>query len=105
MPSFIVPLTSDPNYKFSITISGSLFIFKIQFNRTLQLFTLSLFDQDENPIFSGRAIVLGSRDLFRGVSPDIFPGVLLAWDLTETHTEINPDNVRISTDMFYVEPV
>jgi len=105
MPAFVIPLTSDPNYKFSTVISGNLFIFKIQFNRTLQLFTLSLFDQNEIPIFSGRAIVLGSRDLFRGVSPDIFPGVLLAWDLTETHTEINRDNVRISTDMFYVEPV
>ena len=105
MPAFVIPLTSDPNYKFSIVISGNLFIFKVQFNRTLQLFTLSLFDQDENPIFSGRAIVLGSRDLFRGVSPNILPGVLLAWDLTETHTEINRDNVRISTDMFYVEPV
>lgn len=105
MPGFVVPLTSDPNYKFSINISGGLFIFKIQFNKTLQLYTLSLFDQDENPIFTGRAIVLGSSDLFRGVSPDIFPGVLFAWDLTETHTELDRDNVRISAEMFYVEPL
>ena len=105
MPSFIVPLTSDPNYKFSITISGSLFIFKIQFNRTLQLFTLSLFDQDEDPIFTGRAIILAARNLFRGSDPRLPIGTMFAFDLTETHTEVNRDNIRVSTEVFYVEPV
>jgi len=105
MPSFIVPLTSDPNYKFSITISGSLFIFKVQFNRTLGLYTLSLFDQDENPIFTGRAIVLAAKNLLRGSDPRLPIGTMFAFDLTQTHTELDRDNVRIGAEMFYVEPL
>ena len=104
MSVFVVPMSSDPNYKFSITIEDRLFIFKVQFNRTLKLFTLSLFDENEDVIFSGRAIVLGASNLMRGSDPRLPPpGFMFAFDLTETHTEVNRDNIRVSTEVFYVD--
>lgn len=106
MPFFSVPLTSDPNYKFTIVLSGSLFLIKIQFNRTIKLFTLSLFDENEDPIFSGRAIVLGSKNLLRGSDPRIPPeGLMVSFDLTETHTEVDRDNIGVSTEVFYAGPI
>ena len=92
----------NANYKYSITLNGKIFFLLFQFNKVLDKFTLSLFDENEDPIFTGRAIVLGTIKLFRGSDPRIPSDFVFAVDLTETHTEPNFENIGDDTQVVYV---
>ncbi len=103
MASIKLPITKgNANYKHSITLAGKLFFLQYQFNKVLDKFTMSMFDENEDVIFAGRAIVLGTSNLFRGSDSRIPSNFVFAMDLTETHTEPNFENIGDSVQVVYV---
>ncbi len=95
-------IQGNANYKYSITLNGATFFIKFQFNKVIDKFTMSLFDQNEDVIFAGRAVVLGTSNLFRGSDARIPSDFVFALDLTETHTEPNFENIGDSVQVVYV---
>ncbi len=95
-------IKGNANYKYSITLNGTIFFLKFQFNNVLDKFTMSLFDQNEDVLFAGRAVVLGTSNLFRGADERIPSDFVFAVDLTETHTEPNFENIGDSVQVVYV---
>lgn len=95
----------NSNYKYSITLDGKIFFLRYQFNKVLDKFTLSLFDENEDSIFTGRAIVLGVFNLFRGADLRIPGDFVLVVDLTETNTELDFDTIGDSGQVIYNGPL
>ena len=92
----------NSNYRYSIQLDGKIFFLLFQFNKVLDKYTLGLFDENEDPIFTGRAIVLGVVNLFRGSDSRIPGDIVFVVDFTETNTELDFDTIGDSWQVVYV---
>lgn len=52
-----LPLFPDADYEYSIALQGESYILRFIYNERMQLYTISLFDADSNPIVAGEALV------------------------------------------------
>lgn len=52
-----LPLFSDADYEYSIALQGDSYILRFIYNERMQLYTISLYDADRNPIVLGEALV------------------------------------------------
>lgn len=52
-----LPLFSDADYEYSIALQGDSYILRFIYNERMQLYTISLYDADNNPIIIGEALV------------------------------------------------
>lgn len=54
-----LPLFDVPYYSYSASLEGNSYVFKFIFNERSQLYYLSLFDSDREPVFLSVAVVPG----------------------------------------------
>jgi hypothetical protein len=52
-----IPLQPDPYYDLSIALEGNSYIVEFAYVERMQLYTISLYDSDKNPIVLGEALV------------------------------------------------
>ena len=52
-----LPLFSDSDYEYSIALQGLSYILRFIYIERMQLYTLNLYDADNNPIVIGEALV------------------------------------------------
>lgn len=52
-----LPLFADAAYEYSIALQGNSYNVGFIYNERMQLYTISLFDADSNPIVAGEALV------------------------------------------------
>lgn len=100
-----IPISREANYKQSLILSGQLFFMQLAFNNSMNLWAMSLFDENDIAIFTGRALVLGAN-VFRGTQSGLpLEADMFVVDLTETHTEADFDNLGDSVRLTYVATI
>lgn len=52
-----IPLFADPFYSYSISLEGNSYILQFLYNERAELYYLSLFDVENNPLVQGEALV------------------------------------------------
>jgi hypothetical protein len=52
-----IPIIDEPFYDLSIALEGNSYILEFTYNERMELYTLSLYDAERNPIVLGEAVV------------------------------------------------
>ena len=77
---------------FTIDLAGQPFTFGMNYNESQELFTVDLYDADENPIVLGELCVLGER-LWADIIDDRLPDIdIVPMDESGQATDITYDN-------------
>ena len=97
-----VPLNSDlPDYQVTADLNGTTYIFGLRFSNRDGYWFLSLFDEDESPIFEGLRLVLGI-DYCEMFSDERIPeGALQLFNYASPYTECGRDDLGESCQLVF----
>jgi len=80
-------------YRFDITLAGEVFLFDVRYNEQADVFTVDLFDVNEDPIVYGEPLVLG-QPLFSDLNDERLPlDELTPLDLSGRESRVTYDNL------------
>lgn len=88
-----LPLFADPYYSYPIALQGNSYILEFIYNERSQLYSLSLFDSESNPIVLGEALV-PNYPIFKDYA--IFPLTGFFW--MEEKADIISEPYKIYSD-------
>lgn len=100
-----VPLLDEPFYDLSISLEGNSYIIQFTYVERMNLYTMSLFDSDNNPIVQGIAVVPEYPIMLDYAIPDLSGYFLLtkkATLLSEPY-KTYPDKLSEYYWMMYVQ--
>lgn len=99
-----MPLFSDPYYTYAMSFQGNSYNLEFVYNERAQLYFLSLYDADKNPIVTGEALVPG-YPIFLDYALFPLTGYIFMEEnatlLTEPY-KIYPDSIDQYYSMFYI---
>ena len=96
-------LDDSPIYEYSVALEGNSYIIKMIFNERSQLYFMSLYDADRNPIVLSAALVPGYPIMFDYALPNLTGFFLLIQKGTlesEPYKEF-PDKLKQYYDLVY----
>lgn len=80
-------------YRFDITLAGEVFYFDVRYNEHADIFTVDLYDVNEDPIVYGEPLVLG-KALFDDLDDERLPlAQLMPLDLSGRESRVTYDNL------------
>jgi len=99
-----LPLFADPYYSYPIALQGSSYILEFIYNERTQLYSLSLFDSESNPIVVGEALV-PNYPIFKDYA--IFPLTGFFWmeekaDIISEPYKAYPDSLDQYYNLYYL---
>lgn len=99
-----LPLYSDPDYTYAVALQGVSYNLEFIYNERTQLYSLSLYDQDNDPIVLGEALV-PNYPIFKDYA--IFPLTGFFWmeekaDIISEPYKAYPDSIDQYYNLFYI---
>jgi hypothetical protein len=99
-----LPLFADPYYSYPIALQGNSYILEFIYNERTQLYSLSLYDSESNPIVLGEALV-PNYPIFKDYA--IFPLTGFFWmeekaDILSEPYKVYPDSLDQYYSMYYM---
>lgn len=81
-------------YRFDITLAGEIFYFDVRYNEQADIFTVDLYDVNEDPIVYGEPLVLG-KALYDDLDDERLPlAQLMPLDLSGRESRVTYDNLN-----------
>jgi len=101
MTAYQIPFdTSFPDQQLTVDLGDETFIFRMKWNTVAEQWYLSMYDQENSPIFEGIAFVLG-LNYFELVTEQRFPtGLLYAFNYNND-TECGRDDLNVNVFLVY----
>lgn len=99
-----LPLYSDPDYTYAVALQDVSYNLEFIYNERTQLYSISLYDQDNNPIVLGEALV-PNYPIFKDYA--IFPLTGFFWmeekaDIISEPYKAYPDSIDQYYNLFYI---
>jgi hypothetical protein len=101
--TYTIPFSNSPE-QFSITLSGTDYFIKNQWNDIAQLWFIDILDADENPLVCSIPLVSGV-DLLDGLSYLGIPGVLNCYTNGDPYANPTYDNLGVNSFVYYTTEV
>lgn len=97
---YVLPCTNDPAQVFTTQLGETKLVVDLQWNDRMELFTLSLANDDTGEIYvHGQAVVLGV-DILEPYNLGL--GSIVAVDLTKKHEEPNLTNLGNTCNLYWL---
>lgn len=99
-----LPLFSDSYYEYSIALQEDSYILRFIYNERMQLYTISLYDADNNPIVVGEALV-PSYPIFFEYALYPLTGYFYMEEKANILSEpykVYPDQIHQYYDLYYI---
>jgi len=98
----VMPTTITANFSVRVLLGDEVYRLAFHYNERLERWFLSLFDQDDEAIFEGYALLLGI-DYLRLVRDERLPeGSLVLDDSTGANAECGFDDLGQRCNLFYI---
>jgi hypothetical protein len=98
----VMPTTIKANFSVRVLLGDEVYRLAFHYNERLSRWFLSLFDQDDEAIFEGYALLLGI-DYLRLVRDERLPeGSLVLDDSTGANAECGVDDLGQRCNLFYI---
>lgn len=99
-----IPLRSDvPAYSFRLDLQGRAYNFYIRYNERMNLWTMNLSDEDNQPIIVGKLIFTGLDILYGMTDLRLPPGPIIPFEETGKVVDAGADDLGESVNVFYDE--
>lgn len=98
-----IPVSGDTNELFATILDSKLFYISLRWNSYAEMFYMSVFDADRNPIV-GTLPIVGNRPVgneFAGRYPNFPNGFFYAYDTTESGLMPDPDNFGTTVKLLF----
>lgn len=99
-----LPLFPDADYGYSIALEGNSYNLQFTYNERMELYTISLFDEDSNPIVLGEGLV-PYYPIFRDYALLNLSGWIWLEEIADNISEaykVYPDKLDEYYQMYYV---
>lgn len=101
MPESLPLFPSEPNYRVSVVLAGTLYVLDVRWNGRDEAWYLDVSTEDGNPIRTGIKVVLGALLGGRVVSDDFPLGVFQAVDTTNAGAEAGFDDLGDRVQIYF----
>ncbi len=101
MPVVLPLIPSVPHYDVGVTLDGTPYIVEVHWNDRDSSWFFSLLDDEGDPIFAGRKIVLGTPIGHRCRDARKPPGAFLVQDLAGTDRDATIDDLGVRVMVVY----
>lgn len=106
MALLVLDTSVDPEvfaYEQFVDLEERTYLFRLDWNEREEAWSLSIYDQDEDPIVTGKAVRIGVSLLRGEVDSRLPQGVLIAVDTTEQHGEAGVSDLGGRVKLLYAE--
>jgi hypothetical protein len=106
MAIVVIDTSTDPEvfaYRQFVDLEQRTYLFRLDWNERDESWSLSIYDQDEEPLVTGKRVSIGA-DLMRGEVDNRLPqGILMAVDVTQQHGEAGVSDLGARVKLTYTE--
>jgi hypothetical protein len=106
MAIVVIDTSTDPEvfaYEQFVDLEQRTFLFKLDWNERDESWSLSIYDQDEEPLVTGKRVAIGIPLLRGEVDSRLPDGILMAVDVTEQHGEAGVSDLGARVNLVYYE--
>lgn len=99
-----LPLFADADYEYSVALQGNSYVLRFIYNERMKLYTISLYDADNNPIVVGEALVPNYPMFFEYA---LYPLTGYFWmeekaAIISQPYKVYPENINEYYNLYYV---
>jgi hypothetical protein len=98
----ILPITDFASYSEEITLDGTPYRFRLDWNVRREFWSMSVLTADLVPLVSGIKLVLGYQLFDQYPGSGLPPGELYAVDMTDEQVKITRDNLLEEVKLVYI---